>query len=443
MSPFAIWKNLSLAGAETLESATFRNRIIITNQLAIINTFILSGSILLFFAIGQVWLGALLVPFTVVNAFVLALHLRKLYNIGRVVYCTNITLMIYAYASLTGDYTGIFLYFYPLCIYPIILFEAKEWRYTLALLVVVLGLYVAYHLRVRVYSGALVMPMDDVALVGKICIFGSMAFVVGILFLDKYRIAATMLRMLGEEKAKNQRLQEQDIMILRQDAILRRNQQELQEKTILMEKSQQQLADMVAELKRNQTALALQQHYDKGVAELAEATRWTPDSQLKVWAQNVLSFLAQFVNASQGTFYVVQQANDAKLNGRGKDYLQLVAGYALIESNGAPARINPGEGLLGALLHNPAASHLTQLDDNGSGHLPTQTHTLRTAGGELVLKELFVLPLIYNEELVGAIELANVHAFTTPELFFLRRIGTRLGAALAGIYVNEEIRLSN
>jgi hypothetical protein len=452
------WKKLSFLGTDAMESATLRNRVVITNQLATINTLVLFGSVILFFVIGQQWLGGLLVPITVLNAFVLLLHARKLYTIGRVLYCVNLTLMVYFYSSLTGDYTGIFLYFYSLSLYPIVLFESREWRISVSLLAFILGLYVAYHLRIRPFAGLLALPMDKVRIVGIVCIYGSLAYVVLLMWLHKNHVTLLMERLLQNEKARNQKLQEQDLMIMRQDSSLRRNQQELQEKTRQMQQTQQQMQAMLEELRRNQAALALQQYYDKGVAELAEVTRWTPESRLQPWAYQVLAFLVRYVNGTQGTLYIVHQTHDGNGGNSGNgavntvggakgnwgtEYLQLVAGYALAEGSGAPTRVGLGEGLLGELLRSPTATHLTQLDGNGSGHMPAQTHTLRTAAGEVALRELFLLPLLYNANLVGAIEVANLNNFTPAELFFLQRIGTRLGAALAGIYINEEIRMSN
>jgi HAMP domain-containing protein/CheY-like chemotaxis protein/signal transduction histidine kinase len=132
-------------------------------------------------------------------------------------------------------------------------------------------------------------------------------------------------------------------------------------------------------------------------------------------AQMLLSELAPLVEAHQGVFYMMSEAE-------GRPLLRQLAGYADDQPLDAPRRYRTGEGLVGQcaferqrIVLSEVPSELIQLN---SGLLSVRPRTV------------IVLPVLFEGEVKAVIELASVKEFTASHLAFLEQLTGIIGIVL-------------
>jgi HAMP domain-containing protein/signal transduction histidine kinase/CheY-like chemotaxis protein len=135
-------------------------------------------------------------------------------------------------------------------------------------------------------------------------------------------------------------------------------------------------------------------------------------------AQQVLSELAPTVEAQLGTFYVTQQTKDSLR-------LQLFASYAYKERKLLANKFSLGEGLVGQ-----AALERQRIVVSD---VPDDYISVSSGLGERRPANLVVVPILFEDEVKGVIELGAFHEFTPIQLAFLEQLIESLGIVVATI----------
>ncbi|MGD9616751.1 MAG: HAMP domain-containing protein [Alphaproteobacteria bacterium] len=129
----------------------------------------------------------------------------------------------------------------------------------------------------------------------------------------------------------------------------------------------------------------------------------------------LLSELAPLVNAQNGVIYVVEPDSD----------LRQLSAYADSQVNGHPARLRPGQSLVGQCALDARRLLLTHLPENV---VPITSGLLQTPPNNLI-----VLPVLFEGQVKAVIELASMGSFTDLQISFLEQLTASIGIVLNSI----------
>ncbi|MBF0288687.1 MAG: response regulator [SAR324 cluster bacterium] len=140
-----------------------------------------------------------------------------------------------------------------------------------------------------------------------------------------------------------------------------------------------------------------------GRNELNEKTRG--ETHEKNLAQNIITFLAKYLDAQMGAFYIMnEQGNE----------LHLLGSYAFIQDSHFNNTIKMGEGLVGQAAFDKEMISITDLPD-------TYVHIGSGTGNEIP-RNIVLAPVAFGERLTGVIELGAFQKFSDLQIEFLSSI---------------------
>ncbi|MBV2356254.1 HAMP domain-containing protein [Streptomyces sp. J2-1] len=152
---------------------------------------------------------------------------------------------------------------------------------------------------------------------------------------------------------------------------------------------------------------------------------------LPVVAELILDELVPQVAAQYGAFYLAEDGE------RGPE-LSLVGSYGRPEEDTRPGRIPFGRSLVGQAARSRRTIAVEQL--------PPGYVTISSGLGQVEPADLLLLPIVYEEQVLGVIELASVRAFTAIQRDFLEQlvdsIGVNVNTIVAGARTDELLQES-
>jgi HAMP domain-containing protein/CheY-like chemotaxis protein len=134
--------------------------------------------------------------------------------------------------------------------------------------------------------------------------------------------------------------------------------------------------------------------------------------------QQVLSELASVVGAQHGAFYMADKDS-------GETVLQLFASYAFVERKNASNRFRLGEGLVGQSALEKKRIMVTQA--------PPDYVQITSGLGAAPPISIVVVPVLFESDVKGVIELATFDRFTPVQIGFLEQLLESLGIVVATI----------
>ncbi|HEX9735469.1 MAG TPA: HAMP domain-containing protein [Thermoanaerobaculia bacterium] len=135
-------------------------------------------------------------------------------------------------------------------------------------------------------------------------------------------------------------------------------------------------------------------------------------------ADQVLTELAHVVSAQHGVFYMSRREE-------GDAVLRLFASYAYSERKSLAQRFRPGQGLVGQ-----SALEKKRILVND---VPVDYVSIASGLGESPPRSIVVVPILFEDEVKGVIELASYQPFTRIQLAFLDQLLESLGIVIATI----------
>lgn len=180
------------------------------------------------------------------------------------------------------------------------------------------------------------------------------------------------------------------------------------------------LVQMQSNLEKRAIADSQRNHINQGLARFSEVlSNYTND--LEKFGDVVLKDLVEFLNANQGAIFVSNEA---------KDELKMVSCYAYHKKKYLKASVNRGQGLVGQVWQEGKLIHLTEIPENYV--------TITSGLGESTPRAILVVPLIFNDQVQGVIELASFNEFEEYELGFVEKVSESISAALSSVKVNTK-----
>gem|GEM_PF-5276875 len=139
--------------------------------------------------------------------------------------------------------------------------------------------------------------------------------------------------------------------------------------------------------------------------------------------REILSFLVKYLNANQGGFFVINKENPDDI------FLEMKACYAYEKHKMFQTRRDVGDGLLGQCI---AEGELLYLEE-----IPEKYVHITSGLGLATPSSLIIVPLKFNDEILGALELASFSKFTDHEKEFLTNAGEIIGSAISSLHKTE------
>ncbi|HSZ40182.1 MAG TPA: HAMP domain-containing protein [Trebonia sp.] len=142
---------------------------------------------------------------------------------------------------------------------------------------------------------------------------------------------------------------------------------------------------------------------------------------LEVVADLIMEELAPLVNAQHGTFFLAEGTG-------GDTRLRLIAGYGLLADKDAPLQYRIGQSLIGQVAK---SKRPIVVDDIPPGYI-----RISSGLGEAQPANLAVLPIMFEDHVIGVIELASFTRFTTVQAAFLEQLTDTLGVTVNALIAN-------
>jgi methyl-accepting chemotaxis protein len=164
----------------------------------------------------------------------------------------------------------------------------------------------------------------------------------------------------------------------------------------------------------------------QGVALFSDILRKNNDDLEKL-SYETLSNMVRYTNSNQGGFFI---AND---NDRDHIYLEMTACYAYDRQKFMTKKISIGEGLVGRCYQEKERIYLTEI--------PKDYIKITSGLGDNNPTSLLLIPLMYNDNVYGIMEIASFNAYREFEIEFIERIGENIAATISSVKSNIQTAL--
>ena len=159
-----------------------------------------------------------------------------------------------------------------------------------------------------------------------------------------------------------------------------------------------------------------------GTTEVSEILR--RNTELKKLSEEVIAFLCWKTNAVQGAFYIVNDDNEQDV------YLEMSGSFAYNKKKYLKGNFRLGQGLVGQAAIEKDTVFRTEIPED---------YVSITSGllGEKKPNSILIVPLITNEKVYGAVELASFEKFTQLHIQFVQELGDIIARTIFNVKINE------
>lgn len=159
-----------------------------------------------------------------------------------------------------------------------------------------------------------------------------------------------------------------------------------------------------------------------GQAELSNIIRG--DQDLRELGKNVISFLAKYLGALVGTIYQVDLMTEKTL--------ELIGSYAYHRRKGDRSKIRFGEGLIGqAALEKEIVIF---------SNVPEDYTSISSSLGEILPRNIIIVPLQIENEIIGVIELGTHELFDNTKMELLRQVSENIAIAIKSSQNSDKMK---
>jgi PAS domain S-box-containing protein len=163
----------------------------------------------------------------------------------------------------------------------------------------------------------------------------------------------------------------------------------------------------------------------EGLAKFVEILR-SKNDDLKGLGETIISHIVKYMNANQGSLYIL---NDDEVN---NVYLELIGCYAYDRKKFHTQKITLGDGLLGQAILEKGIVYMT--------NLPNDYLKITSGLGGALPKNLMIIPLMINEKVYGAIELASFKIFEEHHRDFIQKLAESIASTISNVRINQQTR---
>lgn len=209
---------------------------------------------------------------------------------------------------------------------------------------------------------------------------------------------------------------------------LRQNIEEIQATQEELESQRKKLLDnqeamLLTEktLKEQQKELEKQQWVEYKLNDIDEVMRQNDEQEMSNFADNVLLEIVKIIEATRAAFYLFDDQNNA---------LTMIGGYACTPETVQKKTFKAGEGIIGQIIKTKKTILIDDIQEDGL--------VIESALSKIKSKALIIIPLMYNAELQGVIEISTLNEFKTLHLTFLNQASKNIAGTLQNIIVFQK-----
>ena len=179
------------------------------------------------------------------------------------------------------------------------------------------------------------------------------------------------------------------------------------------------LNKMAASLDVSFTQLSDREWLQSGLANLNESV--IGEQEMTSLAREVLNFVVEYTDSQAGAFYVLNKEEE----------LVLKSGYAL-SSNYRKMAVRIGDELVGQAARKGKPIEVTGFSDDD--------YTLSYISVEVRPKAVIAVPLLFNKEVKGVIELAAMQPYSSVKKSFLKSAAFTTGIGIQAVQSREKVQ---
>lgn len=163
----------------------------------------------------------------------------------------------------------------------------------------------------------------------------------------------------------------------------------------------------------------------EGLTELGEVLRTSTDN-FEDYLFTILSQIVKLLKADQGAIFILNSHSGEE------PFLELMTAYAYEKRKSLQAKLAVGESLVGRCFQEREMIYMTNIPEG---------YTFISSGlGSETPRCLFLMPLLFEDEPFGVIELASFRQFADYEIDFLRSIGERVASSVSVMQKNVQTK---
>ena len=164
----------------------------------------------------------------------------------------------------------------------------------------------------------------------------------------------------------------------------------------------------------------------EGEGKIAEIAR-TFQTDVIALGDRLLAYIIKYVEVNQGGLFII---ND---NNADNQYLEMVACYAYDKKKHEEKTIKPGQGLIGQAFIEQKTIRLKRIPED---------YVRITSGlGETTPSYLVIVPLKFNEQVLGVLEIAAFHELSDFKINFLEQVGEIIASSISVVRTSQHTKL--
>jgi PAS domain S-box-containing protein len=160
----------------------------------------------------------------------------------------------------------------------------------------------------------------------------------------------------------------------------------------------------------------------EGLARFIDILR-SKNNEMTELTDDIIRNLIKYLEANQGALYIINDNNPEDL------FLEMKACYAFERKKYIDQRIDIGEGLAGQAVLEKATIYMTEIPE---------TYMRITSGlGEGSPRNLLIVPLKLDEQVLGVLEIASFAIFKKYQIEFVERLGESIASTIKAVKINQ------
>ncbi len=187
------------------------------------------------------------------------------------------------------------------------------------------------------------------------------------------------------------------------------------------------LSSMGIKLRKSAEEDQRTQWANAGLANFSSLFRKTDHLNISGFCDQFVSDLAKYINANQVAIHVTEQAPE------GYTRIVMKGSYAYGRKKFMEHEVRVGEGLVGQAYLERKPIYLKDV--------PSDFCRITSGLGEAVPSNVYILPLVYNDEVRGVLEIASFHIFEDFEMAFVQQLGEEVAAMIDSRVVKEHTNM--
>ncbi len=164
---------------------------------------------------------------------------------------------------------------------------------------------------------------------------------------------------------------------------------------------------------------------NEGYAKFGDILRKQTDD-IQDFGFSIISGLVKYIEGNQGAIYVVQEDSENEQ----EQVLNRIGTYAYGRHKYVEDIIKPGSGLVGQAFLEQETIHMIDIPDD---------YIKITSGlGDAPPRSLIIVPMKFNDQIYGVMEIASFNKFQKHEVDFLETIAESIASTISNVRINEQ-----